>query len=183
MPPTSHNSFCCQRVKANNSQPSVVIKASKQASKQTNIHTTMSSTTSSNSQGKLVKALNALALMMVLGCIVFLSSSNEKQSVSVEDRLAKFGLVEEDINIPTTNDNKKRALGKGKGSSYYDDYYYVDCVPLYPTPAPTKGKGKGKGSRQLGATTDSDNKERKLSHKGSKGKGSYSAAPVSQFRS
>ena len=133
------------------------------------------SSSNTNSQGTLVKLLNAVALLMVLGCIFFLSSTNERQSVSVEDRLSQFGLVEEDVTIPTTKNTKKRVLSKGKGS-YYEDhyYYYTDCVPLYPTPAPTKGKGKGY-YRQL--DTESNNKERKLS-KGSKGS-DYSAAPVS----
>ena len=128
------------------------------------------SSSNSNIQRNLVKVLNAVALLMVVGCVFYLSSSNERTTISVEDRLAKFGLVEEDITIPTTNNNKKtRKLGKGKGSSYYDDYYDSDCVPLYPTPAPTKGKGKGSNIRQL------SEQERKLG-KG-KGKGSGSAAP------
>ena len=84
----------------------------------------MSSSSNNNIQRTLVKVLNAVALLMVLGCVFYLSSSNERTTVSVEDRLAKFGLVEEDITIPTTTSNNKktRKLGKGKGSSYYDDY-------------------------------------------------------------
>ena len=88
---------------------------------------------------------------------------------SVDDRLAKFGLVEEEVALPSAASvNNERQLSKGKSSF---DYYDTDCVPLYPTPAPTKGKGKGsKGFR-----------DRELA-KGSKGKGkgkSVSAAPVS----
>lgn len=114
----------------------------------------------STMQNIVVKGLNALALLMVVGCIFYLSSSNNENKVlSADDRLAKFGLVEQDIALPTSN-KAGRNLSKGKGSD-------IDCIPLYPTPAPTKGKGKGS--------------RRELS-KGGKGKGDDSAAPVRRMR-
>mmetsp|Transcript_25099 Transcript_25099/g.47670 ORF Transcript_25099/g.47670 Transcript_25099/m.47670 type:complete len:203 (-) Transcript_25099:142-750(-) len=124
---------------------------------------------SENSKRNLVKALNSLAVLMIVGCVFYMASSTDSTTtVASEGRGGKF-LNTENVDVLPTAANKNRKLSKnGKGSSYYDD---VACIPIYPTPgpsptpAPTKGKGKGMDRRQL------------MSSKGSKGKGSSSEAP------
>lgn len=134
-----------------------------------------------NTQGILIKLVNAVWLIMVLGCVGYVSmdrfTSSERKSFQVRERDNNFGvLVEEDVSLPTTTSKKQRELGKGKG------YYYNDCIPLNPTPAPTEGKGKGgKGYwRDLGDSRQAEvnGQSQRALGKGGKGKGDSSPAPV-----
>lgn len=103
----------------------------------------------------LIGIANVAAILLVLGVIGHGYNSETKTAQSV---LSTAAATEPELPVYAKEVTASRELrkSKGKGSD-------PGCIPLYPTPAPTKGKGKG---------------SRELMSKGSKGKGSTSAAPV-----
>ena len=88
---------------------------------------------SDTTKRNLVKSLNGLAVLMIVGCVFYMSSSPESRSAA--GRFMNKNM--DDLSLPTNHNERKLGKGKGKGgkgkgSSYYDDY--IACVPLYPTP-------------------------------------------------
>ena len=80
-----------------------------------------------NMQRSLVKVLNGLALMMVMGCILYMASSSSSlgnSDVSAAD-VAKYGLQEQDAIVLPTSQRKKKRRVAGVTPEDRELYHYV----------------------------------------------------------